>query len=388
MRFRNELDPGFSAAVRHAFRTYLERHQDHRFADARLVAKGTGLLLVWILAYAGILADPGPVYAFFLAILAGIAALLLAMNVGHDAAHECFTRWPSVDHALQRVSFMLLGVDAYLWRFRHRNSHHHFPNVNGCDIDIDENPFLRLSPNQPRRPHFRWQHLYAPVVYCMTVFDTVFVQDFMYLYKRRLANLQDIHHPPAAHISFYLSKMAFAMLVFVLPLLLTSLTWWQILIGYSGAAIVVSLLFIFLLIGTHFSDTATFPVVGPDGTLPGSWATHAVETSRNWATSSAIANFLTGGANCHAAHHLFPKVSHRHYPVIAPMIRAAAHRFNTRYVESTFPAMISSHFRFLSRMAKSPYKTPAPDPTLGADASVDHPDGVTRGRRVAERVSG
>ena len=55
---------------------------------------------------------------------------------------------------IQHLSFSLLGVSAYLWRMRHTRSHHVFPNVNGCDVDIDENPFVRLSPNQPWRWYF------------------------------------------------------------------------------------------------------------------------------------------------------------------------------------------------------------------------------------------
>lgn len=354
MRFRNDLDSGFADAVRGGFRRYLLEQREHRFGDAGLAAKGIGLGLILIAAYAGILLDPPHSVSFVLASIAGTAALLLAINIGHDAAHECLTRWRGMDHLLQRLTFTPLGIDAYLWRFRHTNSHHHFPNVNRCDIDIDQNVFFRLSPNQPHRWYFRWQHLYAPLVYCLVVTQAVFIQDLMYLYQRRIANLEDIRHSPSIYIAFYLSKIAFVILVFVLPAGLTSLSFWQVVVGYFAVSAIVSLLFVLLLIGTHFSDLVDFPNVGCDGYLPHSWAAHTLHTSQDWLPESPVANFLTGGANCHAAHHLFPRVSHRHYRALAPMIRENATRFGVRYTSASFSSMVASHFRFLRLMAAPP----------------------------------
>jgi len=100
------------------------------------------------------------------AMVYGVAALLLGMSVAHDAAHLAVTGRPAIDTAIQRLLFGVLGVDGYLWRIRHDGSHHVFPNVNGCDIDIDENRFLRLSPNHARRPWHRFQHLRTTLNTC------------------------------------------------------------------------------------------------------------------------------------------------------------------------------------------------------------------------------
>jgi len=355
MRFDNDSDGGFGAEVREAIRNYLVRNGEHRFADRWLYAKAALLAALLLGAYAAILSGRldgrGDLAC---ALVAGVSALLLAINVGHDAAHECFTPWPRLDHALQRISFTLLGVDSYLWRFRHAHSHHHSPNVNGCDIDIDRNPFFRLSPNQPGRPHFRWQHVYAPLVYCLVVLHTVLVQDFMYLYQRGIASLREIRHPWTAHVAFYLSKAAFVAIVFVLPWAATSLTLAQVVAGYLAASAVLSLLFVFLLIGTHFSDTAAFPSASADGVIGHSWAEHALITAQDWAPESRIAAFLTGGANCHAAHHLAPRLSHRHYRQIAPLIRSVADRHGVAGARTSFTGLVASHFRFLRLMADAP----------------------------------
>ena len=44
-----------------------------------------------------------------------------------------------------------------------------FPNVQGGDADMDDNPFLRVTPSSPHRWYFRYQHLYAPDQYVVMV---------------------------------------------------------------------------------------------------------------------------------------------------------------------------------------------------------------------------
>ena len=42
-----------------------------------------------------------------------------------------------------------MALNAYLWRRRHVGSHHTFPNVQGGDADMDDNPFLRVTASSP-----------------------------------------------------------------------------------------------------------------------------------------------------------------------------------------------------------------------------------------------
>jgi linoleoyl-CoA desaturase len=81
---------------------------------------------------------------------------------------------------------------------------------------------------------------------------------------------------------------------------------------------------------------------------------HALVTAQDWALESRIAAFLTGGANCHAAHHLAPRLSHRHYRRLAPLIRTVAQRHGIRRSSTTFAGLVASHFRFLRTMPSSP----------------------------------
>jgi fatty acid desaturase len=84
-----------------------------------------------------------------LANIYGIAALLAAINIGHDGAHAALARPRWINDVALYTTFMLIGADPYLWRMRHVRSHHVFPNVNGCDIDIDSNLFLAAFAQPP-----------------------------------------------------------------------------------------------------------------------------------------------------------------------------------------------------------------------------------------------
>ena len=284
------------------------------------------------------------------AVAAGVAAILMAINAGHDGAHNIVSRHRWLNQAALNASFTLVGVDPDLWQLRHAKSHHIFPNVNGCDIDIDSNVFLRLSPNHPRRWYQRWQHIYAPVLYAIVGFHSALVQDFQYLFKTELANLKNIRHKPTFYIAFFVRKIVYVTLVFVIPLMVLPFAWWQIVLGALLMNAVASFVFVSMLIGTHFAEEAAFPNPDETGALGHDFATHALVTSLDWNPQSRLAQFIAGGANAHAAHHLFPHVSHRHYVPISKMIEETAREFGIRYNRTTFLGLIRSHFAFLRRM--------------------------------------
>lgn len=353
IKFRTGNHAGFYRLLKRRVNAYFEESGRSRYADWRLWTKGAIFASLSAASYAAILtASSGPWQMLLLANLFGLSTLLLAINVAHDAAHDSLTRWPIINRIIQTVVFMMLGADAYLWRLRHVKSHHTFPNVNGCDIDIDNTTFLRLSPNQPWRRYHRFQHLYAPLIFWLADVHTVFWQDFVYLRKRRLANMTDIRHPSHAYVLFALGKLVYLILILLVPIAILPLPWWQVVLGVLVMTFVSSTAFVMLLIGTHFAEEASFPEHDRDGYIPHDWAEHALVTSVDWSPTSVLATTLAGGANAHAAHHLFPTVSHIHYRALTSIIERTALEFGLPYHRTTLPRLIRSHFRFLWRMGR------------------------------------
>ncbi|NDC39664.1 MAG: acyl-CoA desaturase, partial [Proteobacteria bacterium] len=258
--------------------------------------------------------------AFLGAIVVAIAGLLVGFSVGHDASHRVISRHEWVNKALHFISFLSVGVDPMLWGLRHIRSHHIYPNVHGSDIDIDKNPLLRLSPDHPWRSMHRYQHLYAPLAYCLALIHSICWGDWVYLLAREYRWMREGVSPCGLWMSFFLFKILHLGLMLVLPLLVLEYSSFAIVATYLITGCIASLIFIVMLVGTHFFDAAAFPRPSSDSCLPNTWVRHNLETSCDWDPTSPFARFISGGANCHAAHHLFPNICHTHYGKIAAMI--------------------------------------------------------------------
>ena len=354
IRFKNGREGAFYNAVRSRVQDYFAHTGRTRFAGGSIWVKGAIYFSIALAAYALILFGGFGLWGMLaLANVYGIGALLLAINVGHDGAHAALSRHKWINQATLYSSFMLIGADPYLWQLRHVRSHHVFPNVNGCDIDIDSNVFLRLSPNHKRRWYQRYQHLYAPFVFWLVDVHTVFVQDIQYLFKRELANMVNIKHPSSAYVGFVACKLVFLSIVVVIPALVLPIPWWQVVIGALLMSFVSSCAFVYLLIGTHFAEETAFPDIDENGLLANDWATHAMLTALDWSPYNRFAHAIAGGSNAHAAHHLFPNVSHTHYREITRIIAKVAAEFGVPHHVTDFPRMLRSHFRFLKAMGRA-----------------------------------
>ena len=89
------------------------------------------------------------------------------------------------------------------------------------------------------------------------------------------------------------------------------------------------------------------------GSLDRAWAVHQAETSVNFSRHSRVVSWLVGGLNFQIEHHLFPRISHVHYPAISGLVEQTCREFGIRYtVHPSFWAGIASHFRWLRRMGR------------------------------------
>ena len=63
------------------------------------------------------------------------------------------------------------------------------------------------------------------------------------------------------------------------------------------------------------------------------WAVHQVATTVNFATQNKMWNWLFGGLNFQVEHHLFPRISHVHYPELNKRLKQVCAEFNVAYQE-------------------------------------------------------
>ena len=78
-----------------------------------------------------------------------------------------------------------------------------------------------------------------------------------------------------------------------------------------------------------------------------------MESTVDFARRRRLLTWYLGGLNYQIEHHLFPKISHIHYPRLAPIVEGVCREFRVRYTahDGFFPA-ISSHWRWLRTMGR------------------------------------
>jgi linoleoyl-CoA desaturase len=345
----------FYGALKHEVFDYLKVNMYDGYATPFVLLKGAFYLTLFFGSYGLLISGtlPFPNILIVWGVM-GILGILVGLNVSHDAAHNSLFKSKKCNRIVYNITFSMLGANAYLWQLRHIDSHHLFPNVDNCDADIDDNSMIRLSIYKDIKWYHRFQWLYAPVLYLFYTLQWVFYKDFIILFKKQLANLRNIHHPTEEIFLFYLGKIFYLVIYIALPLFLTTYSWEEVFIGFLLMHLTSSYAFIFGLIPSHFSDLASFERVDKDGYLKRSWAKHQMATSVDYHADQLWANFIFGGFNAHVAHHLFPTISHIHYPAISKIIVEISTKFDIPYQNISWFGAIKSHFRFLKKLG-APY---------------------------------
>lgn len=85
-----------------------------------------------------------------------------------------------------------------------------------------------------------------------------------------------------------------------------------------------------ILVDHDALDTQANLRSGAAGGVVDDWGAVQVRAAANWA--GPVWCFFFGGINYQIEHHLFPTVTHVHYPAIAPIVRETAAEFGLRYI--------------------------------------------------------
>ncbi|MEQ1887355.1 MAG: acyl-CoA desaturase [Bryobacteraceae bacterium] len=339
----------FLATVRH--RVNLHFAGRARRDDPRLLRKAA-IIGVWFVAsYALLITVQSGWAQIVLCISFTLAAVALGFNIFHDAVHDSFSANPRVNYFLSRATCSVLGVSRYLWRYKHNVLHHQFTNIFRWDDDIETRGNLRLSPRQPWEPKFRNQHRWFYVLYCFVSLEWLLVKDFVQYFTLRINPYQAI--PPLStkeKLEFWGCKAIYVAVFIALPFALQPA--WRVIAGMLIFHILFSLLIAFIFNLAHAIEKADFPVpTGSPETIAEEWAAHQMRTTVNFAPDNRLLNWFTGGLNYQIEHHLFPYVSHTHYPDIRNIVRAAAEEFGLPYNSyDTYVSTVRSHVRILREL--------------------------------------
>jgi linoleoyl-CoA desaturase len=341
----------FHTAVTLAVNNYFESNNIDKKASGYMWFKTAFFASMVLLSYFGILFGGFPLPIFLLLwIMLGLSSVFLVVNCGHDAVHGAYSNKNWVN-AMMSKSFDFLGANSYIWSITHNVMHHTYTNIEGADEDVDSIPFARVVPNQESKPYHRFQHIYLFLLYTMGTLMWVLVKDYKKFAQKDLGIFKDKKHPTSQYIKLFFFKSLYYTLFIVVPILVVDFAWYWVLIGFlighmaEGFAIAT----IFML--AHLVENVE--VLAPDeqGEMEYNWAIHQMRTTANFGRNSKLTGFLTGGLNYQIEHHLFPTISHVHYPAISDIVKKTAEEHGVPYHEHpSFWAALKSHYRLLKHL--------------------------------------
>jgi linoleoyl-CoA desaturase len=286
-----------------------------------------------------------------LASLMGFVLASIGFNVMHDACHGSYSSKKWLNNTLG-LTLNALGGNAFIWKFKHNILHHTYTNVDGLDDDIAKSPLIRQCASQRWVPAHRFQHIYVVLVYAISSFAWVFIMDFNKYFRGKVHNSELQHMSRNEHVVFWASKILYLLFYIVIPVYFVGWQAWAI--GFACMHVIMGLTLALVFQLAHVVEHAEFAKVeGEDMMIENEWAIHQVKTTANFAPRNKFISWFVGGLNFQVEHHLFPRISHVHYPAISGIVKETCRSFNVPYKEfDTMSEAVVSHFTMMRRLGR------------------------------------
>jgi len=351
IKFNNREGADFISTLKQRVNEYFETHQISPFGNMQIYSKLIILMSILAACYLLLISDwLVPVALLGIWMLLGFVIALIGFNIAHDAGHGSFSKYPLVNSILS-YSFNLLGANQYMWKIMHNIVHHTFTNIPDHDEDLEPVALLRLSTAKKMKFIHRYQHWYAIFIYSLASLSWVIKKDFDTFFRKKIGNYENKKHPWHEYIILFGSKAIYFFIFLVLPMLLLSVPFWHVLIGFLLLHIVEGLTLAVVFQLAHVVENTSFPEPDKDGSMENSWAVHQIRTTSSFARKNRIVTWLLGGLNFQVEHHLFPQICHVHYRKLSDIVKQTAEEFNLRYIEyKSIWHSFRSHLRMLRKL--------------------------------------
>ncbi len=353
-RVRLDRKSEFQQALRARVDQYFEEHGGDRSGGRKIVRK-SAVIFAWVLASWGAFLLLQPVWwaTMLLAVSCGLGMAGIGFSVQHDGGHRAYSRSPRVNK-IAAAALEFIGGSTWAWRHRHNVVHHTYPNIADIDHDIDLQPWARTTHQQPIRAYQRYQHLHIWPLYGFTAIAWLWHDDFSKVIRGKIGST-DVPRPKGWDMVLFLGGKAL------------SITW-MVVIPLLVAPVGLALLFYFTaLVTVGFSLALVFQlahcVEEAQMLAPGSaeepaefdFARLQLATTVDFGVDNRLLTWWVGGLNFQAIHHLFPAISHIHYPALSPIVAEVCAEHGVTYtIVPTARQAMASHYRFLKRMATEP----------------------------------
>lgn len=347
----------FTDEVKSVVHGYFKSHGISETGDWRLFSKTIILFSLFfscyfILLFTGLSLWVKVPVLFFLGyyVIPGIGFCIM-----HDAIHGSYSRYAWVNY-LAGLSLNFLGAINFIWKTKHNQIHHTNTNIDGFDEDIEAGSILRLHSSQTWKPIHKHQHKwwYWPTAYSLLYLLWVWVNDYKKYFTKKIL-YKRIKISVAEHIVFWFSKIFYLFFFAVLPITQVGFGAWFV--GYIAVSLICSFRISVIFQLAHIVEGVKHPTKDEFKKSDNKeFFVHQAETTADFAVDNTFISWWVGGLNFQIEHHLFPGISHIHYPVIHRLIKPLFQKWGIEMnVKDTVRSAIRSHIRELYLLGRKTY---------------------------------
>ena len=356
VKFSRKDSQQFFQTMRQRVNQYFEDNKIEKTGDSTMYFKTFVMFSIYFVPFVLILTLGMPAWAnILLYVVMGLGVAGIGLSVMHDANHGSYSKYKWVNN-IASYSTNLIGASSFTWKIQHNVMHHTYTNIYELDEDIDDKPFLRLSPHGKYKKYHRFQHIYALLLYCFATISWVLTKDFRQLVQYTKSGIakQNGFNVTNEWIIMFVSKTSYFAYLVVLPILLGTPVWLAI-VGFFIIHGVAGFLITVIFQLAHVVEGPDHFTPDPSGTMDNIWAIHQLKTTANFSRKNKFMTWYIGGLNHQVEHHLFPHICHIHYSKISEIVKNTAKEFNLPYYEhERFLEAIGSHLRVLKSFGAAP----------------------------------
>jgi len=295
----------FHTELKKRIADYFESRQLKSTGNWKLYSKALILLASYFTVYVHLVFfTPALLWAIFECLILGVLTAAVGFNIMHDGIHGSFSSRSWVNK-LAGLTLNMLGANNFMWKTKHNIIHHTYTNIDGVDDDIEARREVPLKPMK--------------------------IQD---------------------HLSFWFFKLTHFLFFIIIPVSIVGFKSW--LIGFLAFGLFTGfVLSIVFQLAHTVADTSFISSEKKAMPIEEEWAIHQLKTTANFATHNKFISWWLGGLNFQIEHHLFPRISHVHYPAISKIIRDTCAQFEIPYIE--YPRMryaLVSHVSYLRGLSR------------------------------------
>jgi linoleoyl-CoA desaturase len=358
LRFNTNSNRQFQTELRKRVDSYFKENNLSKNENIHLYLKTIVMFSMYLIPYFLLVFNvfESKTIWMLLAILMGLGMAGIGMCVMHDANHGSYSKNTILNRILGFFSIGLLSGNSLNWRIQHNVIHHTYTNVHEHDEDIAPLGFLRFEPHSEKKKIHKYQFLYAWFFYGLMTLMWSTVKDFKQVTRyNKEGFLKSSNTTFGKELAVVIvSKILYFTYMLIPYFLIKEMTILNWVSGYLIMHFVAGLTLAIIFQAAHITDDAEFPLPTDEGSLEANFIEHQLRTTMNFATESRFVTYFLGGLNFQVEHHLFPAISHVHYPKISKIVEATAKEFNMPYkIEKTFVGAVAEHAKMLWKLGRN-----------------------------------